>query len=219
MHFYLDESGDLGWTFNKAYRFGGSSRYLTIGVLQVPHEKKHLPKRLLKKLYQKYNWDTKEEKKWSAMKDHERLEFAKRALDMVVRNPDMQYLAITVNKQNVRTHIRQDPNKLYNYMIRILLLDEMSRHPVVRFHPDPRSIKVESGSSLHDYLQTMLWFDKSVSTTLHTVPVDSAACRCTQFSDMLSGVVQHHFEDGKSYPFNKIKSKLKVKRLYFSSRS
>jgi hypothetical protein len=49
MNVYLDESGDLGWTFDKPYRHGGSSRYLTISVLIVPKDLSHLPKRILKK--------------------------------------------------------------------------------------------------------------------------------------------------------------------------
>ncbi|WMN84132.1 DUF3800 domain-containing protein [Vibrio parahaemolyticus] len=41
---YLDESGDLGWTFDSPYRRGGSSRYLTIASLIVSPEKKALAK-------------------------------------------------------------------------------------------------------------------------------------------------------------------------------
>jgi hypothetical protein len=51
---YLDESGDLGWSFDKPYRHGGSSRYLTIASLVVDPSKKHFPKRLIKKLYTKF---------------------------------------------------------------------------------------------------------------------------------------------------------------------
>ncbi len=216
MHFYLDESGDLGWNFCKPYRSGGSSRYMTIGVLQVPPTKLKFPKRLIKGLYSKYQWNTKKEKKWSGMREHERLEFAERAFDLAVRHPDIQYLAITVSKEKVFSHIRSDSNKLYNYMIRTLLVDEMARHPEVIFRPDPRSIKVASGNSLHDYLQTTLWFDKKVSTTLMTEEVDSASCICTQFSDMLSGAVQHHFEDQKSKPFYTLNNKLRTEKLYFT---
>jgi len=28
MQVFLDESGDLGWSFNEQYRAGGSSRYI-----------------------------------------------------------------------------------------------------------------------------------------------------------------------------------------------
>lgn len=53
-------------------------------------------------------------------------------------------------------------------MIGISLLDEMKKHQNVVFVPDPRSIKVESDNSLHDYLQTKLWLDMNVMTMLET---------------------------------------------------
>lgn len=40
---YLDESGDLGWTFTAPYGKGGSSRTLTIACVICPRDKtKHL---------------------------------------------------------------------------------------------------------------------------------------------------------------------------------
>jgi hypothetical protein len=48
MNLYLDESGDLGWKFDKPYRDGGSSRYLTIATLIIPQNLSHLPKRIIK---------------------------------------------------------------------------------------------------------------------------------------------------------------------------
>lgn len=214
MHFYLDESGDLGWKFNKPYRFGGSSRFLTIGILQVPAAKTHIPKRLIKKLYGKFSWDTAKEKKWSEMRQEEKNHFALEAQKLVVKHPDIRYWAMVVKKENVLPHIRGDANKLYNYMIKLLLTEEMSRYGKVRFIPDPRTLKVESGNSLHDYLQSELWFEKQVSTVLTTAPADSSSNKNIQFADMLSGVVQHHFEDARSEAFNKIKAKLTVKKLY-----
>jgi hypothetical protein len=122
---------------------------------------------------------------------------------------------ITVKKENVKQHIRSDANKLYNYMIGLSLLNEMARHNSVTFVPDPRSIKVESGNSLHDYLQTQLWFEKQVATILTTVPCDSAASRNVQFSDMLSGIVQGHFEDGNSKPWTELRNNISYKTLFF----
>jgi len=215
MHFYLDESGDLGWKFDKPYRFGGSSEYLTIAVLQVPEEKSHLPVRLIKKLYTKNHWNPKKEKKWSDMKPQERVMFAQFALSLSVKHPDIRYWAMTVKKVNVQAHIRTDPNKLYNYMIKLLLSEEMSRHPEVLFVPDPRSIKIESGNSLHDYLQAELWFERNVSTVLTTEGRDSKQDKNVQFADMLAGVVQHYFQDSKLEPFRAFQRKITVKRLYF----
>jgi len=79
-------------------------------------------------------------------------------------------------------------------MIGSSLLHEMSNYDEVSFYPDPRKIKVESGNSLHDYLQTQLWFEKTVKTNLTTIPLESSASRNIQFSDMLAGLVQGYFE-------------------------
>ncbi len=216
MLIYLDESGDLGWKFQAPYRKGGSSRYLTIASLLVSPDKKHLPKRIIKKLYKKFNWPTNIEKKWANMSIAERICFAEQANQLRLKHPEaIRYLAITVKKENVRDHIRTDANKLYNYMIGLSLLNEMSKHKRITFLPDPRSIKVESGNSLHDYLQTQLWFEMRSTTVLTTKPCDSAASKNIQFSDMLSGLVQGHFEDGNSKPWGKLRENISYKTLFF----
>ena len=216
MIIYLDESGDLGWKFTAPYRFGGSSRYLTIASLVVNPDKKYLPKRLIRKLYLKFNWPGHIEKKWAGMAPEERVWFAKYANTLCTKYPDnIRYIAITVKKENVQQHVRTDPNKLYNYMIGLSLLNEMAKHRVVTLVPDPRSIKIESRNSLHDYLQTQLWFDKQVSTLLTTRPCDSAANSNVQFADMLSGVIQGYFEDGHSESWSILRHNISYKTLFF----
>ena len=213
---YLDESGDLGWKFEAPYRYGGSSRYLTIASLVSDDTKRHLPKRLVTNLYKKFKWDPKIERKWSDMSRNERAAFADAALKLIEDHPSsIKYMAITVRKENVESHIRTDPNKLYNYMIGLSLVNEMAHHQAVVFVPDPRSIKVQSGNSLHDYLGMELWFKKEVNTALTTSPADSASNKNVQFSDMLSGVVQGHFEDGNSTPWGILRDKISYKTLFF----
>src|SRR6202000_3130697 len=86
-------------------------------------------------------------------------------------------------------HLRSDPNKLYNFMLKSMLIDEMKSHDRVHFIPDNRSVKVESGNSLHDYLQTTLWYEAGVSTILHTTSTDSKQCRGLQFADFMAGAI------------------------------
>jgi hypothetical protein len=112
-------------------------------------------------------------------------------------------------------HIRNDPNKLYNYMIRLSLLNFMAKHDLVTMIPDPRSIKVQSGNSLHDYLQIELWFTKQVETVLVTLPQDSQHCLGIQFADMLAGLVQSHYEDGERPNFSTLCHRIQLVRLYF----
>lgn len=212
---FLDESGDIGWTFNKPYRQGGSSRYLTIAAVVIPSAIEHLPRDLISSLYKDYGWKQDKEKKWAAMRPAQKLEFAKRACQLVTDYPDIKLFAITVKKEQVFPHIRNDGNKIYNYMIRLLLLDEMCEYAEVAFHPDPRSIKVESGNSLHHYLEMLIAFDKASATQLTTKPRDSDTEKNIQFADMLSGVFQSHFEDNNSDAFRMLRPKVHFKRLYF----
>jgi Protein of unknown function (DUF3800) len=195
---YLDESGDLGWNFDAPFRHGGSSRHLTIGALCVPSEKRHLPKRIVRRLYDRFGWPAAVEKKWSMMNELERTEFANAARTLCKAHPEIHLHTITVRKPNVQMHIRSDANKLYNYMIRLSLLGRMRRHSEVQMIPDPRSIKVESGNSLADYIQTLLWFHLRCGTKLTMQPTESHKSRGIQFADMLSGAMQAAFEDNNS---------------------
>jgi uncharacterized protein DUF3800 len=212
---YLDESGDLGWNFTAPYRSGGSSRHLTISALCVPPEKKHIPKRVIKALYDKFGWGTTQEKKWSQMTVGERKEFALSAKKMTEKHTDIHLRIITVQKQNVMPHIRADSNKLYNYMIGLFLLELMAKHDQVTMVPDPRSLKVQSGNSLHDYLQVDLWFNREVETTLYTNPQDSKQSRSIQFADMLAGLVLSHYEDTGQENYAILVPAIRQKCLYF----
>ena len=169
----------------------------------------------MKDLYQSRGWTTATEKKWVNMGPQSRLEFATRASVLRQKNPEITYHTITVKKERVLPHIRSDQNKLYNYMIKTLLLDKLATFEHAHLIPDARTIKVESGNSLHDYLQTELWFTKNALTTLQTTPLDSVKVRGLQFVDMLAGVVSSHHEDNNSAPWNILSPHLDTRRLFF----
>lgn len=212
---FLDEAGDLGWKFDEPYRHGGSSRFLTISAVCVPASKRQLPKRLIRKIYERFAWSPKVEHKWASMNTRQRSTATTEIKALCNAHPDIFLHAITVKKQNVQEHIRADGNKLYNYMIRLALLPRMAGYGKVVLIPDPRSIKVKSGNSLHDYLQTELWFSAKSGTILETMPQDSAECKGIQLADVLAGIVQAHFEDNLSSDFHALEEKLVLNRLFF----
>lgn len=211
---YVDESGDLGWSFDLPYGHGGSSRFLTIAALIVPDDLDHLPRRKIKDLYSYGKWDPKREKKWVEMTADARLTFATNAVKLRERYPAISYKAIVVSKRNANARFRRDGNKLYNYMIRLLLLDEIARHAHVTLIPDPRSIKVHEGRSLHHYLDGLL-YEMEAPTVLETEIRDSRNCRALQFTDMLAGVVGTHYEFAKSAPYLALAQHLPIKNLFF----
>lgn len=213
---YVDESGDLGWSFNKPYRQGGSSRYLTIAGILIAHDKRHFLKRLMKDLYKKTKTPHHQEVKWANLTPEHRIWIAEQLLKLKQKlGNEIEFSCITVYKDKVNNHIRQDANKLYNYMIKLAFIERFSTYEKVMLNIDQRSIKVASGNSLHDYLQTELWFNHNPNTILETTQCDSKHHLGVQLADIVSGIVQNHFEDGKNEPFNVIKDNIIIKKLFF----
>jgi hypothetical protein len=212
---YLDESGDLGWTFDKPYRHGGSSRYLTISVLIVPKDLSHLPKRIIRKIYQQKKIPASVEIKGKDLTSDEKIKFSERVVGLLKANPSIRICAITVNKESVQSHIRMDSNKLYNYMINFILLDEIKTCSTINFTPDPRTIKVASGNSLVDYLQTKLWFELNSAAIINHTAMESHLNNNLKFVDFISNIVWSRYEDNKSSPFNILKPYITNKLLFF----
>ncbi len=210
MNVYLDESGDLGFTFDKPFRKGGSSRYLTISFLLTPEELSYLPKRIVKKLYYRRRQPTKVELKGAQLTLSEKAYFASEARELVARHPEIKIFAITVNKRTVKKHIRWDCSKIYNYVNRLVLLDRIKQESNINFIPDKRSIKVRNGNSLADYLQAELWFGVNSKTIIENKPQESHKVLNLQFIDWIGHIVWARYEDNEVEAYNILKRKVKI---------
>lgn len=215
VNIYLDESGDLGWSFDNPYKEGGSSRYLTIAFVICPNEKAITIKRFVKRIYKHFKHNPKVELKASDMGQDKKSYIAKQVKRLLECNSDIRIGAITVKKQNVLQHIREDSNKLYNYMLRLAVLGKISNAPEVHLIRDNRSIKVKYGSCLIDYLQTVLWFDMASETKIYDHPSDSKAVKNLIFIDWINNIIWGHYEFGKSEPYNILRGSITETRLFF----
>lgn len=215
LHF-VDESGDLGWSLALPYGRGGSSRTLVIAALSLPARDQHRPERLMKELCRASRWDYRREKKWIHAPAKAKLHFARQAAQLAKAFPQIRYHAISVVKENVPTHLREDGNNLYRFMVRLLLADDMSTHRFVDLVPDARSVKMGSRNSLHDYLSTWLACDLGVATALRTSPAESQGNKSLQFTDMLAGVVHAHVEFSRRDCFDVLAPCLRFRRLSFT---
>jgi hypothetical protein len=197
---YLDESGDLGWTFDKPYRHGGSSRFLTITYFISPQVKKDIPKRFIKDIYSHFHFDVNKEIKGKDLNEIQLDYIVPKILQIIIKN-QFEVGSITVKKQNVQPHIRADENKLYNYMIKLALLPDVLKYEHVNLIRDERTIKVKSGNCLIDYLQTIIWFDLHSQTTTKDIPSLSHKVLNLIFIDWISHIVWSNHEDkiGKHY--------------------
>lgn len=212
---YLDESGDLGWVLNKPYRHGGSSRYLTIAFAVCPSEKKHLLARIVRDVYTHTKHNPKIELKGSALSADDKCFFAEKVRKLVSMNPDIEIGSITVNKSKVKGHIRNDANKLYNYMIRLAVVPKIKGKTIVNLIRDNKTIKIKSGNSLIDYLQTVLWFDEESHTRIIDFPSDSKQVKNLIFIDWMNNLIWGRYEDNNTKPYEILKSIISSKKLFF----
>lgn len=213
--FFVDESGDLGWSLAQPYGRGGSSRTLVLAALSLPAREQHRPERMMRELCRASRWDYQREKKWIHAPAKAKVHFARQAAQLSSTFPQIRYHAIVVDKADVPLHLRRDGNKLYSFMVRLLLADEMSKHSFVEFVPDARSVKLGSDNSLHDYLSTWLGCDLGVPTSLRTSPTESRSSKSLQFADMLAGVVHSHLEFSRSECFEILAPHIGLRRLTF----
>lgn len=216
MNVYIDESGDLGFTHDKPFRSGGSSRFLTITFLLIPKAIQHHPQRIIRDIYNYRKRSPNNELKGSDLNPTTQLFFTNMVVALLKRFTDIRIFSITVNKANVEGHIRQDPNKLYNYMIGLILIDFIKDFPLVTFIPDKRSIKVNSGNSLSDYLQIKLWFDMKSKTKINNRPKESCNESNLQFVDFISHIIWSKYEDQEnSAAYKTLAPYISEKHLFF----
>lgn len=215
LNVYLDESGDMGWTLDKPYRQGGSSRFMTIAFVVCPSEKKHLLRRIVVKMYNRKKFDPKEELKGTKLSCEDKCFFAEHVRKLVSMNPDIIVGSITVNKSRVQRHIRDDANKLYNYMIRLALLNYVKDEPVVNLIRDNKTIKVKSGNSLIDYLQTTIWFELDSKARIVDIPSDSKKVKNLIFIDWMNNLIWSRYEDSIMEPYNILRSVITSRKLFF----
>lgn len=215
MNVYLDESGDLGWRLDKPYRHGGSSKFMTIAFVACPPEKKHLLRRIVVDVYRRTKCDPKTELKGSSLSIEDKCFFAEKVRKLVSMNPDIIIGAITVNKSKVLAHIRNDANKLYNYMIRLAVLPAIKREPIVNLIRDNKTVKVKSGNSLIDYLQTTIWFELGSPTKIIDIPSDSKKVKNLIFIDWMNNLIWGNYEDKNDAPYEILRNVITSRKLFF----
>jgi len=213
MQVFLDESGDLGWSFNEQYRAGGSSRYITLAFMFLPLQHIRRPKRIIQSLYRRYKWQS--EKKAANATSNQKIEFSQKVVQLLERYRDIKIDVVTVQKQNVQEHIRADANKLYNYIAGLVMPEYIRHSDQVQFIPDERSIKVKSGNSLVDYLQTKLWFELDLRTTIINSPGKSHEQYNLQFVDWIAHCIWIKFEDRITGAHDLILPHIRHRQLFF----
>lgn len=195
---YLDESGDLGWNMHDPYQHGGSSRMLTLAAICLPEEKTKYVQRIVRALYVKRKRPLKNELKSVDLNSADKDLFLKLTEKLLKDHPDIQIKSITVNKNNVSNRFKNDPNVLYNYMIKVFLLTKICQSTFVDFMPDRRSERVNTKWNMGEYLNQMIQ-EASLEHNIknqccNVTPMDSSKSLELQFIDFYAGLVWSMYE-------------------------
>lgn len=195
---FLDESGDLGWNMHDPYQQGGSSRMLTLAAICIPEEKSKYIQRIVRALYAKRKRPLKNELKSVDLNSADKDLFLKLTSKLLSEHPDIQIRSITVSKSHVSSRFKQDPNVLYNYMIKLLLLKKICQSKLVDFMPDRRSERVNTKWNMGEYLNQMIQ-EASIEHDIknqccNVTPMDSSKSLELQFIDFYAGLIWSMYE-------------------------
>ncbi|WP_245809127.1 DUF3800 domain-containing protein [Acinetobacter populi] len=195
---YLDESGDLGWNMEEPYQRGGSSRMLTLAAVCMPESKQKYVQRIVRALYAKRKRPLKNELKSVDLNSADKELFLKLTTKLLTEHKDIQLRSITVHKEYVNKRMKSDPNVLYNYMVKLLILKPVCESEFVDFIPDRRSERVNTKWNMGEYLNQMIQEESLEKHVLNqqcnVSPMDSAKYLELQFIDFYAGLVWAMYE-------------------------
>jgi len=203
MHFYMDESGDLG--------FGPKSGpYFVLTVITTQE-----PKRLTNFVK---NWKTKHaipkdvELKGALLKKNKRKDFLKGFARLPV-----QIHYNLVNKAKVVARLKQLENILYNYCAGVLLVPLILTQKDATIIIDKRISHVTSGFRIREYLQYKVWVEEErPNIDLRIQLEDGLKVYALQGLDVISNVLYRlsNGRERRNYQFIEHMVKTKI-RLFF----
>ena len=211
----FDESGDLGWTFSAPYMQGGSSRFLSLFFLILPSCDTYKLRKPMKEIYTSRGIDFKKvELKGGQLYRHEKDRIIKAAESLLATNPDIRGRLINIDKEKVLPHLHRDPNLLYNYAVKLAIIDDIVQHQNVVLMPDPRTIRV-GALSIRDYLQTEATYTRGSAAYIKLKEKPSNSELALQFTDCLVHWFWREHELGDDMGLHNLKPYIKIRNLFF----
>lgn len=206
LYVYLDESGDLGFS-------GGGSKYFTIAFLLT--ENPIEIKRVVRKVKQKYKIPINVELKANTTRKKIRIDLLNRLSKL-----EIEIQSITVKKKNVDTKLRKDPNILYNYMVGLSLVEKIARlePQIIKaiIIVDKRTISVEYGFKLNEYLKYKVWYEKEkkdIDLEIHHF--ESHNVYGLQAIDIIANTIFKKYNSSNIELFNIIKNRISYDKILF----
>jgi len=210
---FLDESGDLGWVLDKPRGNGGSSKYIILAAIVVPHGQNHHLERIVRHLYKQRGRAANSELKSTALNGHERTTFARALVKLLDRNLNFSLHAVVAEKANVINALSSKTEVLYNHMAERMLHDTIATFAKVEFFPDARTVKKSDKHALHNYLETRLAI-AGHRVDITTEPCESGRFKEIQAADILASIVWAKYEENNPLFDNELLDAVQLIKLY-----
>jgi len=185
----MDESGDLGFNFDKK----GTSSYFLVTFLLV-YNKRSIEK-CVKKVYSTLR---KKYKKVGILHAYKEEPITRKRLLALLANTDCRVMTILLNKRKVYTRLQDEKPVLYNYITNILLDRIFSKKLVGTESVEIVASKKETNKFLNQnfkiYLQSQLIKEHGISITI-TVKT-AAEAKALQAADFVSWAIFRKYEHG-----------------------
>lgn len=213
---YFDESGDLGWTLDKAYRRGGgSSQFFTIAYLILPSDKNKLINRFIKRFNTERGSD--KEYKGASFNEKRAKSMANKMAQLLRLHEDIMLGVVTVKKKNLPTQVIGSNNDdvVYNYLVQKGICDKLTELEKVNIIPDKRSVPRGSQNSCSDLIKNDLWFWRNSEVKINYEPEESHQNARLIFVDWVANFVWRYYEFNKDKAYPILSAHLIEERLFF----
>lgn len=210
---FLDESGCLGWTLDKPYGKGGSSRFLVLAAVSVPDGADKHVERIIQSLYKKRKRCHNKELKSTDLNGTDRGRVAADIATLTTKHPAITFHAVVAEKANVNHALSAKTEALYNHMAEQMLGAVMAKYARVDFYPDARTVKPKDKHALHNYLETRLAL-AGHCPTVTTTPSESGRFFQIQCADILASIVWAKYEYNDSLFDQKLANAVNLVKLF-----
>ncbi|HEX8061104.1 MAG TPA: DUF3800 domain-containing protein, partial [Cyclobacteriaceae bacterium] len=198
---FLDESGDLGWSFSKPNREGGSSRFITVaGVVFDERQLKSLIRHLYD-LMKRNKLNSYTEKEGSSFFNDDAVALVKSLATICETVPTLQIISITADKQKVPLPLRRDTVIFYNHLLNNLLATVIQRYDDIDVVLDNRKIRIGSRNSFEDCIRARCWGELGLNTNISCRYENSERNPCIWLADWLSNFTWRHYEHKMHDPY------------------
>lgn len=196
---FYDESGDLGWKLDDAFRNHGSSRFFVIAFLIVPVDKLKYVTRFMV-AFHKRRGGKKREYKGTEFRQKHAKSTARSIVEFLDRHPNIKIGYSTIDKQSVPIRLRsaKADHILYNYVVQKDICSTLLAFQKVTFIPDLRSVPKDSKNSCFDQIRSTLWLHHKIDVEIAYQPEESHNSDGLGLVDWIANFTWRNFEN--DYP-------------------